>query len=181
MDDYTLSLDPETEMFCTLYLFKDVQNSDEIRKKIMNGELCCSIIKASLVVDPLQLIVAANKAVISAKINQLTTKSLYTEVLFNLSMSKNIVRTLTEFGIDDNDKNILIVLIYKNNDEKESVSEVLTDTIKGERISVSRLSEFTDFELIKKIYKIEKDELNISSLTNSIVSRISCKDFILLK
>ncbi|CAK9826511.1 EKC/KEOPS complex subunit TPRKB [Anthophora retusa] len=181
MDDYTVSLDPETEMFCTLYLFKDVQNSDEIRKKILNGELCCSIIKADLVVDPLQLIVAANKAVISAKMNQLTTKSLYTEVLFNLSMSKNIMRTLIEFGINDNDKNILVVLIYKNNEEKESVLKILTDTIKAERISVSRLSEFTDFERIKRFYKIEKDELNISSLTNSVVSRISCKEFILLK
>ncbi|KOC62893.1 TP53RK-binding protein [Habropoda laboriosa] len=180
MDDYIVSLDAETEMFCALYLFKDVQNSSEIRKKVMNGELCCSVIKAGLVVDPLQLIVAANKAVISAKMNQLTTKNLYTEVLFNLSMSKNILRALTEFGIGNNDKNILIVLVSRKDDEK-STSEVLIDSIKGERISVSRLSEFTDFELIKKIYKIEKDELNISTLTNSVVSRIGCKDFILLK
>ncbi|XP_017755112.1 PREDICTED: EKC/KEOPS complex subunit TPRKB-like [Eufriesea mexicana] len=180
MDDYTVSLDPETEMFCSLYLFKNVQNSDEIRKKVMDGTLSCSIIKAALVVDPLQIIIAANKAAINAKMNQLTTKSIYTEILFNLSISKNISRILTEFGISDKDENILIVLMHKKCDKK-SMSEILMDSIKGERISISRLFEFTDFELVKKIYKIEKDELDISTFTNSIVSRISCKDFISLK
>ncbi|CAL7941300.1 unnamed protein product [Xylocopa violacea] len=179
MDDYTMSLDPETEMSCTLYLFKDVQNSDEIRKKVMSGELSCSIIKAAIIVDPLQIIVAANKAAINAKTNRLTTKSLYTEVLFNLSISKNILRALTEFGIHDNDKNILVVLIHK--EHEKLMSKIIKDSIKGEKIPISRLAEFKDLELIEKMYKIEKDELNISTLTNSVVSRISCKDFISIK
>ncbi|XP_076756454.1 EKC/KEOPS complex subunit TPRKB [Xylocopa sonorina] len=180
MDDYTTSLDPETEMSCTLYLFRDVQNSDEIRKKLMNGELSCSIIKAAIVVDPLQIIVAANKAAINAKMDRLTTKSLYTEVLFNLSISKNISRALTEFGIHNNDINILVVLIHKEHDEK-LMSKTIIDCIKGEKVPISRLAEFKDIELIEKMYKIERDELNISSLTDSVVSRISCKDFISIK
>ena len=180
MDDYTILLDPETEMACTLYLFKDVQNSNEIRKNVMNGKLSCCIIKAALLVDPLQAIVAANKAAISARMNQLTTRTLYTEVLFNLSISKNISRTLTEFGIGDNDKNILVMVIHKKCN-KNSTSEIFMGMIKGERVSISRLPEFTDFNLIKKLYKIEEDELKISTFINSVVSRISCKDFISVK
>ena len=180
MDAYTVPLDSETEMLCTLYLFTNIENSDEIRRKVINGELCCSIVKAALIADPFQVLVAANRAAINAKMNRLTTKSLYTEVLFNLSISKNISRSLMEFGITDNDKNILVVLIHKINDD-ESMSKLVTDHIKGENISISRLSEFTDLELIRKTYKIDKDELTVSNLTNSIVSRISCKDFILLK
>lgn len=180
MSDYTVSLDPETEMFCTLYLFENVQNSNEIRRKVMNNELSCSIIKASLVVDSFQVITAANKTAISAKMNQITTKNIYTEVLFNLSTSKNISRALIEFGISDDDKNILIMLIYKENDKK-LMSKTIMDVVKGQNISISRLSEFTDFDLIKKIYKIEEDELNVSNFINSIVSRISCKDFMSLK
>ncbi|XP_017878959.1 EKC/KEOPS complex subunit TPRKB-like [Ceratina calcarata] len=179
MDAYTILLDNETEMCCTLLLFKDVENSDEIRRKVMNGELTCSVVKAALVADPLQAIVAANKAAVNAKVNQLTTKSIYTEVLFNLSISKNISRALKEFGINDNDKNILIVLIHEKNEKL--MEKMIVDSIKGERVSISKLSEFTDYELIKKVYKIEKDELNVSSLTNSVVSRISCKDFISVK
>lgn len=180
MDDYIVSLDPETEMFCTLYLFENVQNSNEIRRKVMNNELSCSVIKASLIVDPFQIIIAANKTAINAKINQITTKNIYTELLFNLSTSKNISRTLIEFGISDNDKNILIVLLCKENDKK-LMSETIMNVVKGKKISISRLSEFTDFDLIKKIYKIEEDELNVSNLIDSIVSRISCKDFMSLK
>lgn len=180
MNGYTEPLDSETEMFCTLYLFANVQNSDEIHKKLVKGELCCSVIKAALIADPFHVLVAANKAAINAKSNQLITKSVYTEILFNLSVSKNISHSLTEFGINNNDKNMLIVLIHKKDDEK-SMSEVLADAIKGENVSISRLPEFTDFELIKKVYKIDKNELAVSNLTNSIVSRISCKDFVLLK
>lgn len=180
MDDYTVSLDPETEMFCTLYLFENVQNSNEIRRKVMNNELSCSVIKASLIVDPFQIIITANKTAINAKMNQITTKNIYTELLFNLSTSKNISRTLIEFGISDNDKNILIVLLCKENDKK-LISETIMNVVKGKKISISRLSEFTDFDLIKKIYKIEEDELNVSNLIDSIVSRISCKDFMSLK
>lgn len=179
MDDYTVPLDAETEMFCTLYLFKNVQNSNEICKKVMSGELSCCIVKASLVADPFQLIISSNKAAINAKMNQLTTKNVYNEILFNLSMSKNISRALTEFGISDSDKNILVAIIHKA-DEKSTLN-VLMNAIKGEKIPVSKLPEYTDIELIKKTYKIDKDELKVSSLINSIVSRISGKDFILLR
>ncbi|XP_076162691.1 EKC/KEOPS complex subunit TPRKB [Ptiloglossa arizonensis] len=180
MDDYTVPLDPETEMFCTLYLFANVQNSDEIYKKIVNGEICCSIIKAALIVDSFHVLVAANKAAVNAKMNQLITKNLHTEVLFNLSISKNISRSLMEFGINDTDKNILIVQIHKINN-KEPMSEILRKNIKGEKVSISELPQFSDLELIKKTYKIDKEEQTVSNLTNSIVSRISCKDFILVK
>ncbi|KZC07240.1 PREDICTED: EKC/KEOPS complex subunit TPRKB-like [Dufourea novaeangliae] len=180
MDAYTVPLDAATEMFCTLYLFTNVQNPEEVRAKVINGELCCSAIKAALIVDPFQVLVAANKAVVNEKMCQLTTKSVYTELLFNLSISKNISRSLAEFGINDHDKNILIAQIHKMDDEK-SLSKALTDIVKGEQTQLSRLYEFSDVDLIKKTYKIDKDELILSSLTDSIVSRISCKEFILLK
>lgn len=61
------------------------------------------------------------------------------------------------------------------------MSKTIMDVVKGEKISISRLYEFTDFDLIKKIYKIEEDELNVSNFIDSIVSRISCKDFMSLK
>lgn len=180
MDVYTVALDPETEMYCTIHLFRNVQNSNEIRSKVMNGELCCSVIKATLIADPFQILVAANRAVVNEKTSQLTTKSLYTELLFNLSISKNISRSLIEFGINDQDKNMLIALIHQKNEEK-TLSKTILDTVKGEPTPISRLPEYSDHSLIKKTYKVDKDELAVSNLTDSIVSRISCKDFILLK
>ncbi|EFN76468.1 TP53RK-binding protein [Harpegnathos saltator] len=180
MEDYSVELDPETELYCTLYLFVDVTNIIEIYEKIINGKLSCCITKASLIVDALQAVVATNKAALNAKRNRLTTKSVYTEILFCLSMTKNISRSLSAFGISDNDKNIVVILIHKL-DEKQTMSADVLCSIKGERISISRIQEFTDVNLVKKTYKINEDELCISDLTGAVVSRISCKDFMLIK
>lgn len=180
MEDYSVKLDPETQLYCTLYLFANVTNIAEIREKVVSGKLCCCVTKASLMVNALQAVVAVNKASLNAKRNRLTTKSVYTEVLFCLSLSKNISRSLNEFGINDTDKNIIVILIHKFS-EKQAISADILNSIMGERIPVSRIQEFTDVNLVKKTYKINDDELHVSDLTNAIVSRIGCKDFMLVK
>lgn len=180
MGDHTIELDPETQLYCTLYLFTNVTNITEIREKVMTGKLHCCVTKASLIVNTIQAVVAINKASLNAKRNRLTTKSIYTEILFCLSTSKNISRSLNEFGINNNDKNIIVMLIH-NLDEKQTVFEDILGSIKGERVSVSKIQEFTDVNLLKKIYKIKEDELRVSNLTDAVVSRISCKDFMLVR
>lgn len=179
MENYTVPLDPETELYCTLHLFTNVLNTSEMRVKILNKELECCAVKAGLIVDPFQLIVAANKAAVNFKLGQLITKTLYTELLFSLSTSKSIGHSLAEFGIGDNDNNIVIAIIHKVNEN--SVSTNLSNVIKGELIPIKRLSEFTDGELVRKLYKIEKEELNVSSLLNVIISKMCCKDFASIK
>lgn len=180
MDDYSVELDPETGLYCTLRLFADVANTSEIREKLIAGKLRCCVAKASLVTDAFQAVVAANKAALSATRNRLITKTVYTEVLFHLSMSKNISRSLSEFGIGDSDRTILVILVHKPGEEQAVLEEIL-ESVKGERIPISRLHEFTDVNLVKKTYKIDEDELRVSSLADAVVSRISCKEFILPK
>ncbi|KYN05707.1 PREDICTED: EKC/KEOPS complex subunit TPRKB-like [Cyphomyrmex costatus] len=177
MDDHSVELDEETEFYCTLLMFTNVTNTAEIREKLIAGKLQCCIVKVALVTDAFQVIVAANKAALNAKRNQLITKNIYTEVLFTMSMSKNISRSLIEFGISDSDKDILVLLIYKL-DEKEAVMKEILKSIKGEKVSISRLQEFTDANLVKKTYKINDEELQNSSLLDAVVSKISCKEFI---
>ncbi|XP_012539100.1 EKC/KEOPS complex subunit TPRKB-like [Monomorium pharaonis] len=180
MDDCSVELDQETGLYCTLRLFTGVTNTPEIREKLVAGQLRCCMMKASLVVDALQAVVAANKAALSAKRGQLITRTVYTEILFYLSMSKNISRSLAEFGIGTNDRNILAILIHKPGEELSMLEEV-SSNIEGESIPISRLQKFTDVNLIRKTYKIDEDELRISSLTDAVVSRISCKEFVLSK
>lgn len=179
MDDYSIELDQETGLYCTLHLFADVANASEIREKLVTGKLRCCMAKVSLMTDAFQAVVAANKAALNAKRSRLITKTVYTEILFYLSISKNISRSLAEFGISDSDRNILVILIHELGEE-QAMLEIL-ESIKGERISLSRLQEFTDVNLVKKTYKIDDGELHVSSLTDAVVSRISCKEFILPK
>ncbi|XP_012233804.1 EKC/KEOPS complex subunit TPRKB-like [Linepithema humile] len=179
MDNYCVELDQETGLHCTLLLFTNVTNISKVREKIIIGKLHCCVVKASLISDAFQAVVAANKAAVNAKQNRLITRTVYTEILYCLSMSKNISRSLTDYGISNSDKNILVILIHKL-DEEQPILEVL-GSIKGERIPISRIQEFTDVNLIKKTYKIDEDELCVSSLTDAIVSRISSKEFMSIK
>ncbi|TGZ48364.1 EKC/KEOPS complex subunit TPRKB [Temnothorax longispinosus] len=180
MDDYSAELDQETGLCCTLHLFADVANTSEIREKLVAGKLRCCVAKVALITDAFQAVVAANKAALSAKRNRLITRTVYTEILFYLSMSKNISRSLIEFGIGDGDRNILVILIHKPGEERAMLEEIL-ESVKGERIPISRLQEFTDVNLVKKTYKIDEDELRVTSLADAVVSRICCKEFMLPK
>ncbi|XP_053593639.1 EKC/KEOPS complex subunit Tprkb-like isoform X2 [Microplitis demolitor] len=171
METYTLELDPSTQKYLTLYLYKDVKNMPDIRKKILSGELECCVLKAALVADSFQVAVAANKAVLREKAGTLVTKSLFTEIIFAMSSSSNISLSLTKFGVNDNDRDILVALIHHEND-RESVAEKILRFVDGQKTPISQLDKVTDVKLVRKIYKIEDEELKVSSLVDSIVSRI---------
>ncbi|XP_014205326.1 EKC/KEOPS complex subunit Tprkb [Copidosoma floridanum] len=173
IDDYTIKLDDLTGKQLSVHLFSNVQNIEEIHEKLMTKELACCIIKAQLVLDPFQIAVAANKAALNEKYKQLITRTLYTEVIYCLSTSKNISQSLTTFGISNEVKDIVVVQIYDTSEKK--ALEKLIDSVKGQRVPVSKLPEFSNVDLIKKTYKIDNEELKVSSLLDSVVSRISDK------
>lgn len=169
--EYTLQLDPRTGKYLTLHLFTNVTNTPEIKKKILSGKLQCCILKSTMIVDPFQVVVAANKAVLRMHSNSLITRSVFTEVLYAISSSTNISQSLIKFGIDDRDKNILVALLHDKND-KESLEGEILGQIEGEKTAISRMKEFADVKLVRKTYKIDDDELKVSTIEDSIVSRI---------
>ena len=173
-EEYTLKLDELTEKTLTVYLYKDIENIEEVHQKLINKELPCCIVKSDLVLDLFQLAVAANKAALNEKYGQMVTRSLFTEIIFCLSPSKNISQSLSTFGISNDALSILVLLVH-NEEEKEHMQKLVFESIKGERIPVSRLSKFSNLLSIKKTYKVGEEELKVSSLLDSIISRISDK------
>ncbi|XP_051176757.1 EKC/KEOPS complex subunit TPRKB-like [Leptopilina boulardi] len=175
----TIPLDPESKKSITLALFNNVKNTEQVRQCLISGKIQCCLLKPSLIIDPFQIVVAANKAVCSEIFGELVTKTVFMEILYNLSMTKSISKALKLFGSENNDTSILAVFIHENKEnEKETIMKNFTNIIQGEEISINKIGiEFSNVEEIKKIYKITETELQVSSMVDLIATRISVRDF----
>lgn len=161
-------LDLKTKSHIFIKLYKNVKNTKEIKRKLSSQEIECCIVNCSLILDPFQIVVAANKALVSVK---QTTKSINTEILFNLSITKNISKSLMTFGLQENDDCFLIVFFNETHGTK------LQTVIIGEEVHLSELKGLRDVNAIKKYYGISEAETKVIPLIDSVVSRIATKDF----
>ncbi|KAI1888575.1 hypothetical protein AGOR_G00186580 [Albula goreensis] len=134
----------------TQLLFKDVKNAAELRKSAMAGEIPGALINPSMVVDPFQVLVATNKALHLQKAGKMKTRTLYSEIIFNLSPTNNISEAFKRFGISDSDDAV--------------------------QIPVDRVSSLSDTAKIKKLYKVTPQEDASGSLLDAVICRMATKD-----
>ncbi|VDH94337.1 EKC/KEOPS complex subunit TPRKB-like [Mytilus galloprovincialis] len=161
----------------SLALFRNVENAKEVRQNVMNGTFEAALLKPSMICDPFQVIVAANRAIHLNRQNKMITKNVHSEILFCLSPTKNISDSFRKFGLADNETSVMVVVA---DDIDGSTMSAICKCVKGELSDAQDVIHLTETKLIQKIYKIPDEELVVSKLLDSIVSRISSKDVLTL-
>ncbi|XP_030642844.1 EKC/KEOPS complex subunit TPRKB isoform X2 [Chanos chanos] len=126
------------------------------------------------VLDPFQLLVATNKAIHLQKTGKMKTRSLYSEIIFNLSPTNNISEAFKRFGISDHDNAVHIVLVHTK-EEDHNIDSILSK-VEGQQIPISQMSMLSDTAKIRKLYKVTSQEEKCGSLLDSVICRMAIKD-----
>ncbi|XP_034019272.1 EKC/KEOPS complex subunit TPRKB [Thalassophryne amazonica] len=167
-----LELFPEHSV--TQMLFKEVKNTTELRKSAVEGQLNAALINPTTLVNPFQVLVATNKAVHLQKMGKMKTRSLYSEIIFNLSPTNNISEAFKRFGISDGDNAVLVVLVH-NKEESQLLSDIRAK-VNGQQVPVEDVSSLSDLAKIKKLYKVTPQEEKCGTLLDGIITRMAIKD-----
>ncbi|XP_066448000.1 EKC/KEOPS complex subunit TPRKB [Eleutherodactylus coqui] len=172
--DVTYQLDLFPQHGVTMLLFNNVKNAAQLRKKAMDGSVDGTLLSPAMIIDPLQVLVAVNKAIHLHLVGKMKTRTLNSEIIFNLSPTNNISEAFKKFGLSDSDSGVLVVLT--DDGTRPLDSQKIISAVEGQQVPLANLSQLTDFTKVKKVYKITTEEEKIGSVLDAVICRMSVKD-----
>ena len=167
------SLDLYKDYIVDVCLCKNVENASELRDKIIQGKLNCTLMNTKYILDIFPVLLAANKAVHSFLNSSMKTRNVHAEILYNLSPSTSINESLKKFGISKDDKALLLVIIRKTT---ESHTKEIIEQIQGEVNNLDTLKDTCFEKEIIDFYKISEEELQLGTIADAITVRVASKD-----
>ncbi|KAF9174642.1 hypothetical protein BGX20_010459 [Mortierella sp. AD010] len=174
MESYPIDVVPSAgsiHMAC----FINVKNATDLKERLLEQDktLTFAMVESSLIMDVFQLLLAATKAAQDNETGKLSTQSLSSEIIYNLSPSKNIAESLKRFGITEDTTSLIAVKIGGNPDE---VLEDMSKTVDGILVSFSKLDQEKDMSKLRQYYKIDPKVTDDKAMLNWIIGAMAMKN-----
>jgi EKC/KEOPS complex subunit CGI121/TPRKB len=161
-------------------LFKNVTNADDVHRALLDRSLQPEM----ALVDPapthslFALHAAAHKAVVDDARGVLTTRTVHSELVYNLSANKHITEGLRRFGMAGDAKTVLACRFDATDAEIEAMANVIAgDAVQAGDLE-AELSSLGDPAIVKKYYKHGDLECStgVGTVEDAIVQRIGTRD-----
>jgi tRNA threonylcarbamoyladenosine modification (KEOPS) complex Cgi121 subunit len=104
----------------------------------------------------------------------LASRTVSSEIVYNMSAVRNIGKALTLFGLSDACESILFVLVGPTKTALTALED-LVDGALVEDVSAG-LRAGVDLDAVQKIYDLTDAEVRAGTLVDSIVTRIAVRD-----
>lgn len=106
----------------------------------------------------------------------LKCRNMNIEIVYNLSAMRNISKALEAFGVNGSSSNVIVIVISPTPEKLNSIRNELSGT---EVCNIAeKLRSYNNEERVCNYYGISEYELVNSTLLDTIVSRIACRDIL---
>ncbi|KAF9363469.1 hypothetical protein BGX34_004085 [Mortierella sp. NVP85] len=154
--------------------FSAVKNAADLKERLQAQDqtLTLAMVESNLIMDIFQVLLAATKAAKDNESGKLSTQSMSSEILYNLSPTKNIAESLKRFGITEQTTSLIAVKIGGNPDE---VLEEMSSTVEGNLVSFCNLDQEKDTAKLRQYYKIDPKVTEDGAFLNWIIGAMAMK------
>ena len=164
----------------SVILFKNVTNADEVHRALLDRSLQPEM----ALVDPapmhslFALHAAAHKVVVDDARGVLTTRTVHSELVYNLSANKHITEGLRRFGMAGDASAVLACRFDATDADVAAMSKVVAGDAVPARDLETELATLGDFARVKKYYKPGDLECKqgVGTVEDAIVQRIGTRD-----
>lgn len=174
-------------------VFHQVSNSATLLSSLQEAGTRACLLRADRVASTFVLLSAAQRALHGEAHGKMKTRSLETEVLFNLSNSNSISHAFRTWGVADDTNSIVVCMWEPTDKDVASIRSIVKGKRPGETkgndgestfnqeaaVIAAEIDTMTDTkrEGLIKLYKLKPKELELMSAPECIANILSVKPF----
>ncbi|KAF7433549.1 hypothetical protein PC9H_005507 [Pleurotus ostreatus] len=192
METFTNPHFPRNLSVAHVALFAPVNNAKDLRSRIIKaatldgdeGEqerqaVNFAFIDARLITSRLHLQTAIYQAVMAEAQGALRTKKVHSEIVWILNPTNNITEALRRYGVSDTTRSLLVVRIDGPDLPAERAKKDMDAIISGETVPLDKLQDITEWNTVKKHYKLGQDTAILEAKGDSAREKVLINEIVI--